>query len=148
MKIYCSLHGEHIKNSNNNYIFKHLNLKSNSYFNGGVLILNYRKWINEETFEKLQNTVANNKKDLLWWDQDILNQVVDGNFLELNNFYNFKLSLDWKINEDYINNEVVFLHYQEKIKTLEHFRNSSRAFKYISKYIYRITIQLRALPSC
>ena len=53
---------EHIKNSNNNYIFKHLNLKSNSYFNGGVLILNYRKWINEETFEKLQNTVANNKK--------------------------------------------------------------------------------------
>ena len=77
------------------------------------MVLNYRKWINEETFEKLQNTVANNKKDLLWWDQDILNQVVDGNFLELNNFYNFKLSLDWKINEDYINNEVVFLHYQE-----------------------------------
>ncbi len=107
---------EHIKNSNNNYIFKHLNLKSNSYFNGGVLVLNYRKWINEETFEKLQNTVANNKKDLLWWDQDILNQVVDGNFLELNNFYNFKLSLDWKINEDYINNEVVFLHYQGKLK--------------------------------
>lgn len=107
---------EHIKNNNNEYIFKHLELKSNSYFNGGVLLLNYKKWIKEEVFAQLQYTVANNKKELLWWDQDILNQVLDGNFIELNNFYNFKLSLDWKINEDFIKNEVVFLHYQGKLK--------------------------------
>ena len=44
---------------------------------------------------KLQNTVAN-KKDLLAGSRHS-NQVVDGNFLELNNFYNFKLSLIGKL---------------------------------------------------
>ena len=97
-------------------MFEHLGLESSKYFNGGVLIINYKKWITENIFEKLQTTVAKTEKDLIWWDQDVLNQVIDGNFLDLNIFYNYKLSLDWKIDENFILNEVTFLHYQGKLK--------------------------------
>lgn len=107
---------EHLKNKNNKYIFERLNLKSSFYFNGGVLVINYKKWLNENIFEKLQDTVKNNTIDLLWWDQDILNQVIDGDYKDLNFFSNFKLSLDWKIDNSYLRNEVIFLHYQGKLK--------------------------------
>ena len=104
---------EHIKNKNNRYLFEHLGLESSKYFNGGVLIINYKKWITENIFEKLQTTVAKTEKDLIWWDQDVLNQVIDGNFLDLNIFYNYKLSLDWKIDENFILNEVTFFTIKE-----------------------------------
>ena len=107
---------EHIKNVNNNYLFKNLNLNSINYFNAGVLVMNYKKWIEEEVYLKLQNAVLHNEVDLMWWDQDILNKVIDGNFIDLNYFLNFKLSLDWKVNEQYLNDEVIFLHYQGKLK--------------------------------
>ena len=107
---------EHLKNKNNNYIFERLNLNSSSYFNGGVLVINFQKWLDDKIFEKLQETVKNNTIELLWWDQDILNQVIDGKYKDLNFFSNFKLSLDWKIDDSYLRNEVIFLHYQGKLK--------------------------------
>ena len=114
-KLLCA-RTEHIKNKNNEYIFERLQLESSKYFNGGVLVINYKKWLKENVFKNLQEKVANNDIDLLWWDQDILNQVLDGRYIDLNYFANYKLSLDWKIDETYLLNEVIFLHYQGKLK--------------------------------
>ena len=74
----------------------------------GCLLLTFKKWLDEKIFEKLQETVKNNTIELLWWDQDILNQVIDGKYKDLNFFSNFKLSLDWKIDDSYLRNEVIF----------------------------------------
>ena len=72
------------KNSENIDRFINLELKGKRYFNAGVLVLDYQKWLNDETEKKLLNILNEYYEKIKFWDQDILNKYFDDNYLELN----------------------------------------------------------------
>ena len=71
--------------------WERLNLQGERYFNAGVLLINYQKWLNESIAEKLYKKFTDFKDILLYWDQDVMNMVIDDKFLEINPNLNFDL---------------------------------------------------------
>ena len=47
------------------------------------MIINFQKWKNENVSEKLRAKVDQIKNSINYWDQDVLNSFVDGEFKEL-----------------------------------------------------------------
>ena len=68
-----------------------LKLKGERYFNAGVLLIDYQKWLSENISEKLYKKLAKFKDILLYWDQDVMNMVIDDKYLEINPYLNFDL---------------------------------------------------------
>lgn len=62
-----------------------IGLKNGRYFNSGVLFMDLVKWRQQKLFQWLEQ-VGNTK--ILWGDQDALNGVIDGDFVELPKKYN------------------------------------------------------------
>ena len=54
-------------------------------------MVNYQKWLNESISEKLYKKLTEHKDILLYWDQDVMNMVIDDKFLEINPNLNFDL---------------------------------------------------------
>ena len=83
---------------------KRLNMNSNKYFNAGVMIINFQKWIKDDVGSNLLSIMNEKYDDILWWDQDILNSYADGNYLEISkeinhrtNFHTFEKKQDIKV---------------------------------------------------
>jgi lipopolysaccharide biosynthesis glycosyltransferase len=99
-----------------------LSKSSNRYFNAGVLLINFRNWKNNNIGKELLEQLKNETRILEFWDQDLLNIYFDDNFLELNNFLNYKLTLrdHQKIkNEELVKSispQMIFIHYSGKFK--------------------------------
>ena len=74
--------------------WERLNLKGNRYFNAGVLLINYQLWQQNEISKKLYKSLGDHKDILLYWDQDVLNMVIDDEFIELNPNLNFDLFIN------------------------------------------------------
>ena len=53
-----------------------LELKSGVYFNSGVVLINCKKWREEDLFKKIEDCAKNNPK-VKYGDQDVLNVVID-----------------------------------------------------------------------
>ncbi|SOB91153.1 lipopolysaccharide biosynthesis glycosyltransferase [Ureibacillus xyleni] len=60
------------------------------YFNSGVMLMNLKKWREENLLEKVLNFIRNNPDKLLLWDQDALNAVLYNNWLELDIKWNVR----------------------------------------------------------
>jgi len=101
--------------------FINLELKGNRYFNAGVLVLDYQKWLNNETEKKLLNILYEYYEKIKFWDQDILNKYFDDNYLELNFNCNYEFAIfdKDKYDENKIKNEGIFIHFQGKGKPWE-----------------------------
>ena len=120
-------------NENNKKFLQSLNMKSDNYFNAGVLFINYKLWENDYINQKILDHTKNmgNLNNLKQHDQDILNSFFDGKFLSLNEEYNFPvLERSYKKDKNFIDHETFFLHYvgREKPWLLNGF------FLEISKY--------------
>tara|TARA_B100001250_G_scaffold15162_1_gene13260 strand:- start:5786 stop:6691 length:906 start_codon:yes stop_codon:yes gene_type:complete len=89
-----------------------LGIKSDKYFNAGVMIINLKQWSKKIDISEIILCMEKLKDKIKWWDQDVLNVLVDGNFLELKNDFNMKVS---DIN-GMPDKSVVFLHYSGKGK--------------------------------
>lgn len=90
-----------------------LNLKNSRYFNAGVTLINYKKWIEEEYTENLVKKMNQLGTRVQWYDQDVLNAYIDGLYYELPeklNFTNIYLS------NDEIKHEAILFHYWGKMK--------------------------------
>ena len=61
---------------------------SEKYFNAGVMCINFEEWLNQGISEKLFENLEKYSKDLVNWDQDVLNITFNGNYSELNNELN------------------------------------------------------------
>lgn len=88
------------------------------YFNAGLLIIDYQRWISEDLTEKL-HTKLKNETELKYWDQDLLNNHFGENFLNINEFLNFHISLEDKViklSKNHIKNNALFVHYVGKTK--------------------------------
>lgn len=101
-------------NLNNKEMLDRLKMKSTKYFNAGVLFIDYKKW----TYHKIGFNLLIHSKSLITeaelkqHDQDILNSYFDGEFLELEHYFNYVI-LERFFNKDreVIERASLFIHY-------------------------------------
>lgn len=80
--------------------------RKNHYFNGGVLLINLKKWREEKMSQKLIDWAEANSENLVHWDQSVLNSVIGSDFITIKKTWNFQVNLDAKKikkNDDKIN---------------------------------------------
>jgi lipopolysaccharide biosynthesis glycosyltransferase len=88
-------------------------MKSDSYFNAGVLFINYKKWILNNHFTKLRERQIEIEDALYFWDQDILNSYFDGEYYEIGEKFNYRVGLDSKVQKyDTTKRNSLLIHYQ------------------------------------
>ena len=95
---------------------KRLNMKSNKYFNAGVMVIDYEKWIKDNLSKKLISRLKELESKILFWDQDVLNSFFDGVYLELDNVYNFKIDVDDMKQKQVEKEDAKIVHYVGKSK--------------------------------
>ncbi len=137
------------------YGVENLNMKSNRYFNAGVMIIDYNKWKAGKLKNKFLEILLKLDEKLLFWDQDILNLAFDGDYSELDDFLNYKVDMeedDSAIDVDKRSlNNISLLHYSGKFKpwaikgalndNAEYFQNIFRCLygkKYYISYNYKL----------
>lgn len=91
---------------------KRLGLMSDNYFNAGVMIINMAEWKNKITIEAIINKMNLLSDKILWWDQDVLNSLIDGNYLSINDRFNKQTAFI----ESSPNKDDIFIHYSGKGK--------------------------------
>ena len=74
----------------NNIFFNRLNLRSDEQFNAGVLVIDYRAWLNQEVESNLIKILNFRFKDIFDYDQEILNIYFDGQFTKLVDDLNYQ----------------------------------------------------------
>ncbi len=138
-----------------NHGVENLNMKSNRYFNAGVMIIDYNKWKAGKLKNKFLEILLKFDRKLLFWDQDILNLAFDGDYSELDDFLNYKVDMeddDSAIDVDKRSlNNISLLHYSGKFKpwaikgalndNAEYFQNIFRGLygkKYYISYNYKL----------
>ena len=101
--------------------FENLKMKSENYFNAGLMIIDYQYWLNSNIENELFEIMFAFYDDIIFWDQDVLNKYFDGQYFELNPIFNYEVSQtsnvgDTNYDEDYILNNVILLHFSGKGK--------------------------------
>ena len=81
---------------------------TDKYFNAGVMIINFDQWITENLHEKLILNLIELKDNIVQWDQDVLNSLLNGEYFELSETLNFKaFTPSIKTSK----NQIFFIHY-------------------------------------
>tara|TARA_Y100000816_G_scaffold64403_1_gene42663 strand:- start:3899 stop:4834 length:936 start_codon:yes stop_codon:yes gene_type:complete len=101
---------EYIKSKDTREVFDRLEMKSNSYFNAGIMIVDVKKWRKQNIQKLLVNLMYEIYENIDFWDQDIMNCFFDGAYLELSEYLNFKDTQGDKVNDDQ-SRSIIFLHY-------------------------------------
>ena len=78
------------------------------YFNAGVLCISYQKWIKNNTTKLLFENLEAFSEHLINWDQDVLNIVFNGEYIELSESLN---QYDTEVDKHNILKRTEFLHY-------------------------------------
>ena len=109
---------EYSRNDFNNKRFTNLEMKSKRYLNAGVMFIDLAKWRNQKVFESLIETQNKMGSRLIYWDQDVFNSFLDGEYMEIPKKLNFNPSnIEYsikKFNEIYEN--IICIHYNGKLK--------------------------------
>jgi lipopolysaccharide biosynthesis glycosyltransferase len=93
--------------------FQKLQFKDTPYFNAGFIIFNIKVCNKIELFKNLRTRLQEISFDLKYWDQDILNSVINGEFYQLDEKINTGVDLT---NKNQINNNALAIHYKGKNK--------------------------------
>ena len=122
------------KNQNNLDTFSRLNLKGDSYFNAGVMIMDLKKARENNFTDNITNLLTSLNDNAVYWDQDILNKYYDDKFYELDENLNYKINF---FEKDYTNlltdnSEINIVHYSGKFKPW-----SIRGIAHSSAYIFQ-----------
>ena len=68
---------------------KRLQMESDTYFNSGMLLINCKKYRDEDVFNKIKEYSIKYKKIIKFCDQDTLNKIIDTKKINLPPKYNF-----------------------------------------------------------
>ena len=90
-----------------NFGVKNINV-NNKYFNAGVMLIDYEKWQLNNFHDKLIKKLEDLKNNIVQWDQDVLNSMLNGEYLELKEVLNFKAAT--KSNKKF-KSKVLMIHY-------------------------------------
>lgn len=93
--------------------FVRLNMKSDKYFNAGVMLVDLLIWDKKNITTKSLNAINDLKNKVKFWDQDILNSIIDGNYLSLDSKLNYRTTF---FDRDKNINNLIFVHYSGKNK--------------------------------
>tara|TARA_X000000368_G_scaffold409605_1_gene391818 strand:- start:15095 stop:16021 length:927 start_codon:yes stop_codon:yes gene_type:complete len=116
--------------------FEDLRMKNNSYFNAGVMVIDFQKWLNQNLSKDLLTLLDEIEEKIKLWDQDVLNAYFDGEFIELGHELNFLNQYIQNINEQKLN-EIYFLHFSGKYKPW-----TVKGVNILLGYIYHSNFQL------
>jgi len=111
-----------------------MGIKTESYFNAGVLLINLKAWRQAAVSEKLVAIAQKYASQLLWWDQDVLNINFAGKWGKLSTTYN-GLNLTQKLPQ-----KPLIIHYAGSTKPwLRNCRHpyQDEYFKYFKKRKYK-----------
>ena len=116
-----SAHSEYIKGDKKSKdTFERLELNGNKYFNAGVMLIDFKKWISNNISENLINHLHENKGKIVFWDQDVMNKYFDGFYQELSERMNFQIPIDEneydKLFSKREKKDIIFIHYAGKFK--------------------------------
>tara|TARA_B100000212_G_C27325229_1_gene512065 strand:- start:319 stop:1224 length:906 start_codon:yes stop_codon:yes gene_type:complete len=117
MKTTISVKTEIYKDTQSRDLFNNLNMKSNNYFNAGVMLIDLKMWKKDKADVLLRKLLLELFQIVRFWDQDILNSFFDGNYYEcseslnkvLNLFYNCDLEKGYTVKS--LKKENIFIHY-------------------------------------
>lgn len=93
---------------------KRLELNSDYYFNSGVMLINLDIWRQLNIGQKCIEFIYKNPQMIILWDQDALNKVIDGQFLNLNKKWNSLVEL--YENNSEVNQESIIIHFIGSLK--------------------------------
>ena len=71
-----------------------LKLKQELYFNSGVMLINIERWRQDKISFRAVEFIEDNPSLVNFLDQDGLNKVLDGNFLNLSRKWNSRISME------------------------------------------------------
>ncbi len=60
----------------------------NIFFNAGVLLIDLKYWIENNITQKCLEYAADNHEKIIFWDQDVLNEIFKGNWKQLDQKWN------------------------------------------------------------
>lgn len=91
---------------------------SNGYFNSGVVFANLEVWREQQLLTKAFSILAKRQKELLYFDQDVLNILFVGNVIFLRRDFNCIYGVDQelknkndKLYQNFITDNTVLIHY-------------------------------------
>ena len=99
----------------NCFFFFFMRCENNTYFNAGVMLIDFQKWLTQNTSVNLLKQLDDIEEKIELWDQDVLNAYFDGKFLELGQELNYMNTYIQNIDESKLN-EIYFLHFSGKYK--------------------------------
>ncbi|MBL6649934.1 MAG: hypothetical protein ISP56_06685 [Flavobacteriaceae bacterium] len=124
-----------------------LGITKGKYFNAGVMIIDYELWRKSNVLNKSVKIIQNKSQSLVLWDQDVLNVIFDGNFENINPYFNYRMNmLNFSQKEvELIEQNVFLLHYYGKSKPwsvkgvsfgiAEYYQSEFRKFQYEKYHI-------------
>jgi lipopolysaccharide biosynthesis glycosyltransferase len=69
--------------------FDKLSLNLSSYFNAGVMLIDYKLWLKSNVLARSKSILHQYSAHLDWWDQDILNMIFINSYLSISPKWNF-----------------------------------------------------------
>ena len=126
-------------------LFETLSLKGERYFNAGMIVTDYQKWLSENTGQKLIDLMKVNYENIKYWDQDVMNMYFDGKYLEIPRSLNYTSSDGINLT----NEKIYFLHYAGSKKPWYlglfsiKFQIYQKAYKNLFKNSYHVTLKFK-----
>ncbi len=93
--------------------FLRLNMSNQKYFNAGVMFIDLETWKSKNYSKKAIDLIDILKNKAQFWDQDILNSLVDGDYLSIDGKLNYRTA---GIDVGKKPEDITFIHYSGKSK--------------------------------
>jgi len=113
-KLLIGVRTEHLRNDQNNEMFKRLSV-NNKYFNAGVMLINLKLWKENDFKNKLLKKSKLIEDMIKFWDQDVMNSEINGKYLEIPQQLN-QHPFEFPGSVVYYQKNTIFLHYSGKNK--------------------------------
>ncbi len=106
-----------IGNPNSYLAMKRLGLdEQNIYFDSGLLVFNLKLWREKSLHKKILEYILKHPDDLIYPDNDALNIIINGNFLELSPIFSLQ--------SNYIKNKDIDLNYFSRFGDIQYILNN------------------------
>lgn len=79
------------------------------YFNAGVMIIDFKKWVLQNYTDQLIFHMKKIEKNILNWDQDVMNSIINGSYIELDSSLNINANKNEYKQSDF--SRLMILHY-------------------------------------
>lgn len=98
------------------------------YFNSGILVVDFQRWVADNTTERVLDFIFNNPDKLVYWDQDALNFCLIDKW--------FPLDVEWNYLREYVLKNKNWRNAKSYLPNIVHYSNNTKPWHYYSKNPY------------